>query len=147
MTQRLDVPFDLAETVVGLSRDGAARALPQAAGPPRRIDGLTVGAPRMSRAAPHNGEMHPDGDELLFLVSGAVEVIFVKPERVATLAAGQALVVPKGVWHRVVPKEPSQILHITPGPGGAWRPLLQGAQEERPTCAGTSRRSSTSSRR
>jgi mannose-6-phosphate isomerase-like protein (cupin superfamily) len=127
VSQRLDAPFDLSETVVGLSRDGAACAIPQASGPPRRIDGLTIGAPRMSRPAPHNGEMHPDGDELLFVVSGAVEVVLLEPERVVRLAAGQALVVPKGVWHRVVPQEPSQLLHITPGPGGAWRPLPQGA--------------------
>ena len=129
MTRRLDAPFDPSETVVGLHRDGAARPLPEAPGPPQRIDGFTVGAPRMTRPAPHNGEMHPDGDELLFLVSGAVEVIFLdeRPERVFALAAGQALVVPRGVWHRVVPKQPSQILHITPGPRGEWRPLPKGA--------------------
>ncbi len=34
------------------------------------------------------------------------------------LAPGQALVVPRGVWHRVLLREPSQLLHITPGPGG-----------------------------
>ena len=85
----------------------------------------------MTRPAPHAGEMHPDGDELLFLVSGAVEVILRSGERdeqVLPLGAGQALVVPRGVWHRVVPKQPSQILYITPGPGGAWRPLPEAAR-------------------
>jgi len=39
------------------------------------------------------------------------------------MGPGQALVVPLGVWHRVVPEEPSQLVHITPGPGGEHRPL------------------------
>jgi mannose-6-phosphate isomerase-like protein (cupin superfamily) len=130
VTRGLDAPFDPSETVLGLYRDGVARPLPAAPGAPQRIDGFTVGAPRMTRPAPHAGEMHPDGDELLFLVSGAVEVIFLEGERgeqVVPLAPGQALVVPRGVWHRVVPKQPSQILHITPGPRGEWRPLAKGA--------------------
>jgi mannose-6-phosphate isomerase-like protein (cupin superfamily) len=91
-----------------------------------RIDGFSVGAPVMTRPAPHNGEMHPDGDELLFLISGHISVLFLEresAEQLVELSPGQAVVVPRGVWHRVLPKEPSQLLYITPGPGGAWRPL------------------------
>ncbi len=79
----------------------------------------------MTRNAPHAGELHPDGDELLFLVSGKVTVVLedADPPRELELGPGQAVVVPRGVWHRVVLKEPSQILHITPGPGGDHRPL------------------------
>jgi hypothetical protein len=36
-------------------------------------------------------------------------------------------VVPRGVWHRVLLVEPSQLLHITPGPGGEHRPLTERA--------------------
>ncbi len=79
----------------------------------------------MTRNAPHNGEMHPDGDELLYLISGRVDVIIEEDgrERTVELAPGQAFVVPSGVWHRVSLREPSQLLHITPGPGGEHRPL------------------------
>ena len=28
----------------------------------------------MARPAPHNGEMHPEGDEVLFLISGRLDV-------------------------------------------------------------------------
>src|SRR5215475_14973446 len=125
----LNRPFDLSEVVIGLHRDGSARPIPPAPGPPRRIDGLSVGAPVMTRPAPHDGEMHPDGDELLFVVSGRVAVVFLEsagPEQVVELAPGQAIVVPRGVWHRVHPQQPSQLLHITPGPGGEWRPLQPG---------------------
>ncbi len=40
---------------------------------------------------------------------------------------GQAVIVPKGVWHRVLIHEPSQLVHLTPGPGGEHRPLDEGA--------------------
>ncbi|HBZ70179.1 MAG TPA: hypothetical protein DEP35_10765 [Deltaproteobacteria bacterium] len=121
----LGTPFNLSEVVVGLQRDGNACLFPNAPGPPVRIAGLTVGAPLMTRPAPHAGEMHPDGDELLFVVSGRVAVLLEEPgsHRALELRPGQALVVPRGVWHRVLPKEPSQLVHITPGPGGEHRPL------------------------
>lgn len=75
--------------------------------------------------------MHPDGDELLFVVSGRMEVVLeengdqhtVGTERTVELSAGDAIVVPKGVWHRVVIREPGQLVHITPGPGGGVRPM------------------------
>jgi mannose-6-phosphate isomerase-like protein (cupin superfamily) len=124
MTQSTDSPFDLSRVVIGLHRDGKARVIPQAPGPPTRIDGYTIGAPVMTRPAPHGGEMHPDGDELLYVVSGNVSVVLEEQgvERMLELRPGQAFVVPRGVWHRVVPNEPSQLLHITPGPGGQHRP-------------------------
>ena len=118
------------EGVVELRRDGSS-AIIESSGPPVRIDGFTVGAPLMTRSAPHRGELHPDGDELLFVISGGVDVILEEGgdehnagvERVEAVRAGQAFVVPKGVWHRVEVREPSRLVHITPGPGGGHRPL------------------------
>lgn len=94
-------------------------------GPPPRIDGYNVGAPFMTTNAPHAGERHPDGDELLFLISGRVDVVLDEPdgERVVEVLGGQAFVVPRGVWHQVLLREPSRLLHITPGPRGEHRPL------------------------
>lgn len=125
MTAGISGAFDLSEHVVGLHRNGEARLIESGPGPPRRIDGLSVGAPRMTRNAPHAGEMHPDGDELLFVISGRVLVILEEQgtERTIELRPGQAAIVPRGVWHRVVLQEPSQLLHVTPGPGGEHRPL------------------------
>lgn len=119
-------PIDLSRAVIGLQRDGKARIVPQVPGrPPKRIDGYTVGAPLVTGPSPHNGEMHPDGDELLYVISGSFSLHVEEggSERVVELTAGQAFVVPRGVWHRLVQKEPSQLLHITPGPGGEYRPL------------------------
>ena len=117
--------IDLSEATVGLHRDGAS-SVESSAGPPRRIDGFVVGAPLLTRNAPHGGEMHPDGDELLYLVSGAVDVIVEDEdgsEQTVALAPGQAFIVPRGVWHRVQLREPSRIVYITPGPGGEHRSL------------------------
>lgn len=118
--------IDLGREVVGLGRsDRRARLVEQPGGPPQRIDGLTVGAPELTGDAPHDGEMHPDGDELLFLVSGAVTLKLELPEgdRLLELDAGDAAVVPQGVWHKITLKEPGRLVHITPGPRGEARPL------------------------
>lgn len=117
--------LDLAHGTVGLYRDGSSDYQANPPGPPRRVDGLVVGAPHMARSAPHGGEMHPDGDELLYLLSGSVSVTLELEDGSQTLrlAPGQALLVPRGVWHDVLVHEPSQIVHLTPGPGGEHRPL------------------------
>ena len=117
--------LDLSRQLLGLKRDGTTAVVPWESGPPPRIDGYLIGAPMMTRDAPHGGEMHPDADEVLFLISGRVTVVLEEDggENVVEVGPGQAIVVPRGVWHRVLLREPSQLLHITPGPGGEWRPL------------------------
>jgi mannose-6-phosphate isomerase-like protein (cupin superfamily) len=122
--------IDLAREVVGLGRsDRRARLVEQTGGPPQRIDGLTVGAPELTGDAPHDGEMHPDGDELLYLISGAVTLILelADGDRLVDLGAGDAVVVPKGVWHKITMREPGRLIHITPGPNGDARPLAGSA--------------------
>jgi mannose-6-phosphate isomerase-like protein (cupin superfamily) len=125
VAERETQPFDLETRVVHLDRSGEARDAESPPGPPRRIDGLTIGAPRLDGPPPHAGEMHPDGDELLMVISGRVTVVIedASPPRRVVLLPGRALIVPQGVWHQVLVEEPSQLLHVTPGPGGKHRPL------------------------
>lgn len=119
--------IDLSVEVVGVDRsDRTARIVEQERDrSPKRIDGFTIGAPMLTGDAPHAGEMHPDGDELLYLVSGAVSVRLELPagDLTVELAAGEAIVVPKGVWHRISLREPGTLIHLTPGPHGESRPL------------------------
>ena len=124
--------FELGQAVAALHHDGTSEVIGFEPGtkPPVRIDGFTVGAPLMERSAPHRGELHPDGDELLYLISGRVNVILddgdeatVGTETVEALEPGQAFIVPQGVWHRVEVVEPSRFVHVTPGPRSAHRPL------------------------
>ena len=121
--------INLAGEVVGIDRgDRRARVVEQPGGPPKRIDGYTIGAPDLTGDAPHDGEMHPDGDELLYMVSGSVTVRLELPEgdRIVELSAGDAIVVPQGTWHKVTLREPGRLIHITPGPNGKSRPLGSG---------------------
>ena len=67
-------------------------------------------------------EMHPNGDEVLVLLSGAIDVIFEGADA-AALEAGGACVVPAGVWHRFAVREPGRLIFITAGEGTCHRPL------------------------
>ena len=120
--------IDLRTQVVGVARSTREAVLvdQEPGRPPHRIDGLTIGAPLVTGDAPHDGEVHPDGDELLYLVSGAMSLRLEYPDGdvEVELHAGQAVVVPRGVWHNLTLREAGQLLHITPGPGGDARPIL-----------------------
>jgi len=80
----------------------------------------------MTENSPHDGEMHPDGDEVLYLVSGRVNVVFedINFDDVE-IQPGEGLIVPRAVWHRVDILEPSQIVYMTPGPRGEYREKSQ----------------------
>ena len=69
-------------------------------------------------------EMHPAGDEVVCLLSGAIAVVLDEPdgERVVELEAGRTCIVPRGVWHRAIVREPGDTLHITRGEGTQHRP-------------------------
>jgi len=69
-------------------------------------------------------EMHPAGDEVVCLLSGAIDVVLdeLDGERVVELEAGRTCIVPRGVWHRAIVREPGDTLHITRGEGTQHRP-------------------------
>ncbi len=93
-------------------------------GPPQRVPGMTVGIVDMTTSAPHGGEMHPDGDELLYVFSGRVRITTDSdPDSALELGPGDACIVPKGEWHQVEVLEPVRLLHATPGPGGEHREI------------------------
>ncbi len=93
-------------------------------GPPKRIDGVSVGIITMSQSAPHGGEVHPDGDEILYVVSGRLRVVGDSyPDEPVEVGPGEVCIVPKGEWHKVDVLEKTNLIHITPGPGGDHRPL------------------------
>ncbi len=116
--------FDVSNQTVGLGRDLAATVVPAQPDPPIAVDGVTIGIARMSENSPHGGEMHPDGDETLYLISGHVRVVFEDTSfDDVDMQPGDGLIVPKGAWHRVDILSPSEIMYATPGPGGEYRPI------------------------
>ena len=72
-----------------------------------------------------NWEMHPAGEEVLYLLSGALDLVLQNQnndgERTVELRAGRAFIVPRGTWHRGIVRSPYTILSITYGAGTRHR--------------------------
>ena len=120
------VAFELSAHIVGLERQtGRAVLVERSRDKPRRIDGYTIESSALGGPPRHGGEMHPDADEFLYLVSGRIRVRLELDggDRETALGPGQALVIPRGTWHQIVVDEPGQLINVTPGPGGQHRPL------------------------
>lgn len=88
-----------------------------------RDPGWMLATFRMEQDMPH-WEMHPEGDEILHLQSGALRLVLQRgdgEERVE-LKRGQTFVMPRGVWHRQEIIEPADLLAITYGRGTQHKP-------------------------
>jgi quercetin dioxygenase-like cupin family protein len=121
---RTITPVDVSRYLFDIHRDLSVTTRAQKPGPPERIDGMTIGIVTMVHDAPHGGEVHPDGDEILYVVSGRLRVTGEsEPNAAIELGAGDACIVQKGEWHLVKVLEKTQLIHITPGPNGGHRPL------------------------
>ena len=117
---------DVSRCSLDVHRDLSVSARERKPGPPERIDGVTVGIINISHDAPHGGEVHPDGDEILYVITGRLRVTGEsEPSAALELGPGEGCIVRRGEWHRVSVLEPTQMIHITPGPNGDHRPLWQ----------------------
>lgn len=71
------------------------------------------------QGGPSPWEMHPDSDEFLYILKGAVQIELLPTDnddaRTEKLNANSAIIIPKGVWHRQTFLEKSQELYVTPG--------------------------------
>ena len=123
--------FDLETTFVQLEDGGDGSALvpdedfwPSLASGERKLSGRLVMASSLQDDMAH-WEMHPLGEELLILLSGAVEVILDdgSVENRVGMSAGEAFLVPRGVWHRIVVRRPAKMVFATYGEGTEHRPL------------------------
>jgi mannose-6-phosphate isomerase-like protein (cupin superfamily) len=70
-----------------------------------------------------NWEMHPAGDEILFMLEGTATFVLDLSSglKEIVLSAGRLLVIPKGVWHTAKVSEPARLLAITAGLGTQHR--------------------------
>jgi mannose-6-phosphate isomerase-like protein (cupin superfamily) len=70
-------------------------------------------------------EVHPEGDEVVLLLAGAIDLVLERAGGldVVALTAGRAAIVPAGTWHTAVVREPGVALHVTWGAGTDHRPL------------------------
>ncbi|HLM64456.1 MAG TPA: cupin domain-containing protein [Acidimicrobiales bacterium] len=124
--------FDLSDTYVSVHTTGEARAVPvddgfwpevMAGKRPELASGwLLAGFEYAGDWG--TWERHPAGDEIVTLLSGAVDIVLDEggAERTVSLTAGQTCIVPQGTWHRAVVHEPARAVHLTPGEGTVHRP-------------------------
>jgi mannose-6-phosphate isomerase-like protein (cupin superfamily) len=70
-------------------------------------------------------EMHPANDEILFMLSGSMELIVEEKgsETVVRLESLCAFIVPRGTWHRGRVRVPGKLLGITGGAGTQHKPI------------------------
>lgn len=73
-----------------------------------------------------NWEMHPNGDEIVALLTGTATLVLEAPDgsRSAQQLSqpGSFVLVPRGIWHTAKLQGPATMLFITPGEGTQHRP-------------------------
>lgn len=71
-------------------------------------------------AAWETWEIHPMGDEIVYLIAGDTDLVLWRDgeeEVVRADTPGQYVVVPADTWHTARPRKPTTMLFITPGEG------------------------------
>lgn len=126
-----DVPFELDRACVHLAPDGTARSIEvdrnfwaALATRTELHSGYLVTRSRMNEDWPH-WEMHPEGEELVVLLSGSIDLVLDDGTRewtVSLRSGSSTWINPRGVWHRAIVHEPSDVLFATAGAGTEHRP-------------------------
>ena len=71
--------------------------------------------------------MHPNGDEIVCLLSGSATFLLEEPQRTQEIELsnnGAYVVVPKGTWHTARTRGQCRMLFITPDEGTQHRPTI-----------------------
>ena len=93
-------------------------------GPAEQFDGLNVGIVTLDQNPPHNGEVHLDGDEILYVISGELSLTSdSNPNETLSLGPSDSCIISKGEWHKVNVIKSTQLLYITPGLNNDHREL------------------------
>ncbi len=84
------------------------------------LDTCLLGVTRFSGLTPW--EHHPDADELLYVLEGAVDVTVLTDDGavVTPVSAGSVFVVPRGLWHRQHARERAGLLFATGATDISW---------------------------
>lgn len=123
--------FDLRKTYVNLDPNGAAERIDvtedfwaSLGDGRRRLDGYLITVSDIRDDMAH-WEMHPNGNEVLYLLSGKLDIVIEqagREQRVPLRPEKPGVVVPSGAWHRAVVVEPGRMMFITWGEGTEHRP-------------------------
>jgi len=115
--------FSWQQFAANISNDLGATLVERRFGPAQeRPAGVSINIVEMSNDAPHDGEMHPDGDEVIYVLVGRFRVrLETENPTDLEVASGQGVVIPKGVWHKIHILAPCRMVSVTPGPGFEYR--------------------------
>jgi mannose-6-phosphate isomerase-like protein (cupin superfamily) len=125
-------PLDPAGEYVLLGKNGATAVVDGGAGfwaqPPEQLEKFGRGWLVSEHACTEdwaNWEVHPEGDELVYVLEGDVELLLEQPAGVEHVRVqGRGLViVHRGVWHTARVHAPSRLLRVTMGAGTRHRPV------------------------
>jgi mannose-6-phosphate isomerase-like protein (cupin superfamily) len=120
---KIDVPEELTRLDRPHTRDGLRHRMLRNF----QVDGgSTIGVARLERSAsPDHWEVHDDGDELLFVISGTIGVEVSDADGKSdwqTIGAGQCMVITRGAAHAVNVLEDAAVLFMTPCEGSrSWK--------------------------
>jgi hypothetical protein len=125
-------PFDPSVDYAYLGRNGSSAVFEGGEKfwslPPEELDklghGWLVSEFRCAEDWP-NWEMHPEADELVYLLEGDIELLIEESSGIRRLhVQGRGLViVPRGAWHTARVMAPSRLLHVMMGAGTRHRPV------------------------
>lgn len=133
MTARSPGPFDLASTYLRLRNDASIETLPVSIDFwPRLMQGelgtfhhqYLVTMYEYSEDWP-SWEMHPNGDEVVFLIEGRVTFVLDRDgeaQLIELASPGAYALVPRGTWHTARTSTRYKMLFITAGEGTQHRP-------------------------
>lgn len=82
------------------------------------LDGVFGGEGMLEVSPDQPGERHLDSDELLYLISGRMRLQLDDSDgstAEVSLSPGDAVIVPRGEWHRLIVDEPSRYLWFGSG--------------------------------
>ena len=116
------IPVDASKVVLNITNDYSVIESPIGNGPPEQRSGISVGIVTMETDPPHGGEVHQDGDEIIYVISGVLSIESdSNPGSSLQLKAGESCIIKKGEWHKVHVVEKAQLVYITPGPNNEYR--------------------------
>ena len=125
-------PYNFANTHARLKSDGSAQALPAGESFWQDLTSGKFGSFEneflvTTQSFAQNWpvwEMHPNGEEVIILLTGNVDLVLEKKtgnKIVHLQQQGDWLMVPKGQWHTAHVNAPSTVLFITAGEGSLHR--------------------------
>ena len=116
------VPVDVSRFTFNIADDYSVASISNSNGAPEQFSGINVGIVTMETDPPHAGEIHRDGDEIIYLISGALRIESdSNPNESLRLEAGESCIIKQGEWHKVYVIEKAQLVYITPGPNNEYR--------------------------